>query len=304
MARIDIERIKIEVNLVEVASLYGYGLNKQKSTVNSVSLKSEHDSIIVKKDGDNHWVYFNVHIGKDKGSVIDFILYRNPELSFPQALRQIQDDYLGVVLDAPIERSAAKLKPIVRDRIGVCSLINQMSAAKNNRYLASRAIEDATMQNARFKGVILQDNYLNAVFPHIDEAGICGAEMRNFKFRGFPRGGIKSLWLSNCFKKDDKLFVVEGAIDALSHFVLLKNETTRYISIGGQPNAEAWVFLGKIARIFYENGGCIISGVDNDEGGDKLHQRMITAIHLPIYRDKPSCKDWNVVLMSSLGMES
>lgn len=304
MARIDIERIKTEINLVEVASLYGYGLNKKKSTANSVSLNSERDSIIVKKDGDNHWVYFNVHIGEDKGSVIDFILYRNPGLSFPLALRKIQNDYLGVTLDSPIERRAANLNPVVKDRVGVCSLIKQMSAAKNNKYLASRAIEDSTIQNARFKGVVLQDSFLNAVFPHIDETGICGAEMRNFKFRGFPRGGIKSLWQSNCFRKDDRLFVVEGAIDALSHFVLLKNETTRYISIGGQPSPDAWVFLGNIVSKFYENGGRIISGFDNDEGGDKIHDRMTTDINVPIYRDIPTSKDWNKVLMSSLNMET
>ncbi len=300
MEKIDIDLLKRNISLLEVASEYGYKLNKTKSTKQSASLKSDCDSIIVKMDKDGHWVYFNTHDSSDKGSVVDFIMYRNLSLTFAQALRQIQAQYFGKVLDAPVEIKKVRLEPTAKDIVGARREISRMTISTANNYLAHRGIKECVLRDRRFYGTVLVDRYRNAVFPHINEKGVCGGEKRNHNFKGFTKGGIKSVWLSNRFKTDRRMLVVEGGIDALSHFALYEPHGTRYLSIGGEPSPESWELIGKIIERFNKQGGEIVSGVDNDKGGDNLDCKLRQTTSAQIGRETPESKDWNKVLKNSL----
>lgn len=304
MKSFDMDRIKKEANLLAVAASYGFKINKAKTSQNSASMRSESESIIVKKDGDNHWVYFNVHSNSDKGSVVDFIINRNPGLSFVEAVKKIQCDYLNGTYELPIELKKVKIVPVIRDRKRVIREVNSMMALPNNEYLRSRGITAKAMESKRFIGCVLTDSYKNAVFPHIDKEGFCGAEKRNFNFKGFTKGGIKSLWMSNRLKIDRCLLVAESGIDAISHYILFDTKVTRYISIGGEPSPEAWELLVAVIEKFYSNGGRIISGLDNDEGGETMTEKLKELTNVPIEREMPELKDWNKMLDQQLTIRS
>src|SRR5258705_11937536 len=74
--------------------------------------------------------------------------------------------------------------------------------------------------NSRFVGRIRIDSYQNAIFPHWNQDGLCGYEIKNRNFTGFAPGGEKGLWGSRISPDDTTLVIAETAIDALSYFVL------------------------------------------------------------------------------------
>jgi len=300
MEKIDIGKIKREVNLVEVAGLYGYRINKQKTSQSSVNLKSDVDSLILKKDENGHWVYFNVHNASDKGSILDFVMVRQPGLVFQEVLRKISEDYFGKILAVPKEMRGMQVKPIKKNRKYITNLYRNLTPLQASDYLNRRGIDNQILLSKRFAGTVLEDNYHNVIFPHNDEAGVCGFEKRNVNFKGFPKGGTKSLWLSNRFRHDTRLMVVEGGIDALSHYVLYQDKSIRYLSIGGEPSPNAWTLAIKVIEKFHKQGGEIVSGVDNDPGGDKLDQKLRSKTTIAIKRERPMKNDWNDVLKDQL----
>jgi len=288
-----VDRIKKDVSLVEVAARNGYALDKKGTSKNCVRMKSGGDTIIIKKAGDSNWVYCNVHDSMDKGSVIDFMMNRNRGSSFREIVETLSECYLGLAQTDLILPSYAEMKAVEKCRAVVERELNSMSAALCNRYLVYRGISGNTQSDFRFKGTILEDSYRNAVFPHQDEKGFCGAEKRNHGFKGFSKGGEKSLWLSNRFTNDTKLVIVEGAIDALSYHVLMPSVHTRYASIGGEPSPTAWKLIASMIVKFKAKGGLVVSAVDNDDGGDGLHSKLETHVGTKIGRELPTSDDWN-----------
>lgn len=300
MRTIDVDRLKTEIDLLAVASEYGYRLNKRKSTANSIHLKSDADSLVVKRDGDGRWVYFNVHDGNDKGSIIDFIMYRKSGVDFYEAVNWIEEEYFGRVIDTPEEFIGVSVSPVKKDRDGVVRLFLAMRPLEQSVYLNGRGISDSILKSNRFYRSVYEDSFRNVVFPHFDELGVCGFEKRNRNFKGFPKGGTKSLWLSNRLKSDSTMIIVESGIDALSHYALFKTQKTRYLSIGGEPSPAAWVLIGKIINKYYQAGGKIVSGVDNDDGGFSLDEKLRALAATPITRSLPKNDDWNEMLKLKL----
>ena len=300
MERIDLDRLKIDVNLVEVAHLHGYRIFRPKTSVNSIYVKSDNDSLIIKRDSDLHWVYMSVHDSNDKGSIIDFMMKRHSGLNFKAAIDQIGREYLGAALPVPVEVKELDVKATVKDRVAVERKIKNMRVSRVNKYLLSRGVTEVVQNSTRFIGTILCDHYNNAVFPHVDNFGICGAEIRNFEFKGCPKGSGKGVWLSNCSEHDTQIVVVEGGIDALSHFALVKSNNRRYLSIGGEPSPGAWKCVKRMIEMASDNGIEPISAVDNDKAGDDLHSKLIGHVGNTVTRVRPKGKDWNVDLIKSL----
>src|SRR6266704_298201 len=77
MGDAELERLKAEINLVELASFYGYECIRKESSRSSVVLThSDGDKIVVTTAPDGHSVFFSVREDGRSGSVIDFIMYR------------------------------------------------------------------------------------------------------------------------------------------------------------------------------------------------------------------------------------
>jgi hypothetical protein len=88
----------------------------------------------------------------------------------------------------------------------------------------------------RFRGCTRLDAKGHFAFPHFDEHGLCGFELKHRQFTGFAAGGDKGLWLSNESPRDHRLVFCESAIECLSYATLFPEPATRYASIGGKPN--------------------------------------------------------------------
>ncbi len=185
-----------------------------------------------------------------------------------------------------------------------------MRDATRHAYLeGKRGLSPALLGSARFVGRVKIDGKGNAVFPHFDDLGLCGYEIKNQGFTGFSGGGRKGLWQSNVEAEDVRLVITEGAIDALSYAQLHPEALTRYASLGGQLSA-IQPSLIREAIVDLATGAEIVAAMDSDAAGHRLavqvEQAIVAAcredvrfrVHSPSPADR--IKDWNDALRSTV----
>jgi len=181
-----------------------------------------------------------------------------------------------------------------------------MKPLLSSRYLEEqRGIPASLLRSARFAGKIKVDFRSNAIFPHADQDGPCGYEIKNSRFTGFAKGGDKGLWFSAANKADSTLVMAENAIDALSYAALYPDNHTRYASTGGAMNPNQPALIASAVKRMGQ-GANIILATDNDEAGRVLADRIEALAQetgredLQIIQDLPEGQgsDWNDVLRS------
>ena len=326
---------------------YGYELNKRESSANSaVMIKREEDrgeaketqvgiraesrtdgkkgdekkikgdKLIVTKGLTGFWIYFSVRDDSDHGTIIDFCQKRTGK-NFGE-IRKMLRLWLRNTKPKGVKPNKYKfdLKPLSKNREQVLKQLAKTSIAEKHPYLESRGIKKAIQKSSRFLASVRLDKYNNAIFPHQDELGITGFEIKNFNFMGFSRGGEKALWCSNSFKKDTKLVITESTIDAFS-YAQLHPETlnnTRYISVGGtMSNKQRELIKAAMEKILVNNAKNqqeqfqknqaeveVIIATDNDEIGEKLAdelKELAPSSKINLIRALPQDgKDWNDIL--------
>jgi hypothetical protein len=168
-----------------------------------------------------------------------------------------------------------------------------------------RRIPADLFSNPRFFGRIRTDNHKNAIFPHWNQDGLCGYEIKNRNFTGFAPGGEKGLWGSRTSPEDTRLVIAETAIDALSYFVLKHPPGARYISTAGALNpVQPALILSAMNKL--PPRGEVILAMDNDNGGVQLAATISTlfgqidAGGCVLKTDLPPTpgQDWNDVLQA------
>ena len=141
------------------------------------------------------------------------------------------------------------------------------------------------------------DARANAIFPHEDEAGLCGFEKRNRNFKGFGDLGEKGLWTSNAFLEDRRLVIGESAIDCISYEVLFPGG--RYASIAGGLNPKQPDLILQACKAMAA-GSEVISVTHSDPEGERYAEvirEKTTEASLPFHVHRPDgVKDWNDVL--------
>lgn len=314
--RRDLDAYKREINLVEYAISCGYELRKKESYRAARVLKhtgDDHKIVVAKDASDGHWVYFAIRPnnqvkgrgfarGADNGSIVDFILSRDPRADMKRVHEECRR-WLGRPDPLPThpEHDVVASRPTERDRFKVALSYEAASVAPGNTYLQERGLSLQTLQDTRFRDSWRTDGRGNALFLHRDADGISGFELKNRGFTGFASGGIKSLWCSTARAGDKTLVVAESAVDAMSYHQLYPRSDARYMSTGGAPS-EAQLELLKRAAAKMSPGSTIVLAVDADRGGDALHRALERAMaqpHVRIVRHSPvieRCKDWNDVL--------
>lgn len=142
-----------------------------------------------------------------------------------------------------------------------------------------RRVPASLLASERWSRRVRIDCRGNALFPHFDQDGLCGIEIKNEGFTGFSKAGTKGLF-SAVGKKDDdqQLVIAETAIDLASHAALFPNDHSRYVSTAGSLNKTQPALLNR-AMANMPQDSRIVLAVDNDPGGDKL----IAAIE-PIFK--------------------
>lgn len=293
----ELEDFKTRIDLRAYAEEQGYALDRKESwRGSSVMRHGNGDKIIVKKDHDGHYVYFSVRDERDNGSIIDFVQMRRP-CSLGQ-VRQALRRWNGRTPSAPSLLPA--LQKTSKNRLEVEKQFQRMHDAPRHPYLENeRGLSPALLGLPRFAGRVRIDAMGNAVFPHFDQEGLCGYEIKNLNFTSFSRGGEKGLWFSRTHAGDNRLVLAESAIDALSHAQLFPDAGTRYASIGGQMNPRQPGLI-KAAVSKMPEASQIIAAMDADEDGRKLAEivRMsVVETGRPDLRFSPSLpegfKDWN-----------
>ena len=221
----ELEDFKSRINLSEYAAACGYRLDRKASSRNSaVMVRSPGDKIIIALGADRHWIYFSIGEDRDSGSIVDFVQNRQGGNlgDVRKELRPwLEDRSPGLSRPAP-EAFLPTLEPASKDLIQVRACYEAMKPIEGGHsYLENeRRIPAEVFCNPRFVGRIRIDSYQNAIFPHWNQDGLCGYEIKNRNFTGFAPGGEKGLWGSRISPDDTTLVIAETAIDALSYFVL------------------------------------------------------------------------------------
>lgn len=300
----ELEYFKTRIDLRVYAADQGYALDKRESwRGSSVMRHSNGDKIVVKRDHDGHYVYFSVRDERDNGSIIDFV--QNRRRSSLGQVRQALRPWTRAGSSAPLSLFPA-LENTSKNRLEVEKQFQRMQDAPRHPYLKNdRGLAPALLGSARFAGRVRIDAMGNAVFPHFDQEGLCGYEIKNRNFTGFAKGGEKGLWFSRAQSGDNRLVLAESAIDALSHAQLFPAPLARYASIGGQMNPRQPELI-KAAILKMLSTSEIIAAMDADDDGRKLSEVVRLAL-VETGRDDLSftsslpdgVKDWNDALRAT-----
>src|SRR5947207_1758165 len=209
----ELDAFKREIDLREFAVSLGYEIDRHESWRGSTVLRRGADKIVVKRNGNGHYVFFSVRDDDDHGTLIDF-LQRRQNLSLG-AVRQILRPWIGRPAASPQFPVLESTSP---NRMLVECAYRRMANAQRFPYLEhERGVSAAVLLSPRFAGRMRIDSRGNTVFPHFDAAGLCGYEIKNCGFTGFAAGGQKGLWFSHTQPDDRRLVLAESAIDALSY---------------------------------------------------------------------------------------
>jgi hypothetical protein len=294
--RDELERFKREINLAELAAGRGYRIDRQKSSRRYIVMRhpgTDDKIVIARRERDLHWTYFSVRDDSDKGSVVDFVQRRSR-----MGLGEVRKELRAWTGREPVrlERDLPALSSPEPDRAGVARLFNAAREAANSPYLNGRGIRPGTLVTPRFRGTFRVDGRGNVLFPHRDEVGLCGFEAKNRGWTSFASGGRKTIWTSHVQPTDERLVLVESAIDALSHYQLRPDARTRYGSTAGNLSDDA---LAEVRRAIASlaPGAVVVAAFDADPSGDKLAAAITrVAAGVAVYRERPPLKDWNAVL--------
>ena len=118
----ELGRIKIEIDLMEYATVRSYQLDRRRSSQHSAVMRhpDSNDKIVISRSAvDRHWTYFSVRDGSDHGTIVDFVCRRD-RCSISEACRELLR-WRGV------ERSPISLQPLSS------SLLIAMLAATTSR---------------------------------------------------------------------------------------------------------------------------------------------------------------------------
>jgi hypothetical protein len=298
----ELHRFKSDIPLVHFAAdRYGYQRDRRESSASSHVLRHPvtDDKIVVRKDRDGHWTYCSVRDDRDHGTIVDFVQKRGGHRSLGSVREELRQ-WLGT--ERPLADYAQAPSRPPRDRTSPAEVFETARFTASCAYLHARGLRRETLGDLRFAGTWAHDARGNALFVHRDDAGaVTGFEVKNVGFTGFAPGGTKAAWQSIVRRDDRALVITESAIDALSHHQLHseQRETTRYLSIGGQPSPAQIELLDRtFARLARTT--TVVAGVDADAAGHALAARIRELVHrhgLVFRRDVPErAKDWNEVL--------
>jgi len=267
----EFDAFKRRIDLRQFAVSLGYQMDRRESWRGSTVLRRGADKIVVKRNGNGHYVFFSVRDDDDHGTLIDF-LQRRQNLSLG-AVRQILRPWIGRPAASP---QFPRLEPTSPNRMRVEGAYRRMANAQRFPYLEhERGVPAAVLLAPRFAGRLRIDSRGNTVFPHFDAAGLCGYEIKNCGFTGFAAGGQKGLWFSRAQPDDRRLILAESAIDALSYAALFPDaqDQTRYASLGGKPSSrQASLLQATIAKL--PAGAEIVAAFDADDAGRKLVEML------------------------------
>jgi len=283
----ELEKFKTEINIADIAIAMGYYIDKTKTSRRAIVLKNGQDVIIVSRNSNGHYVYFNPENEQDNGTIIDFVQKRtNKNLGqVRKILRQFQ---------AGTTKHLEKTNLTdIRNQYKVYHKFENLYNAimqKSSEYLS--IIDNYLIKAQRYRGisgktllesenVIITDN--SFYFPIYDTNAMCGIYRTDtdMKEKKFIKDSIKGIWADKKINKEfpiKKIVITESPIDALSakEYKKIKKyddvEQTLYVSTFGRMGKEAKETLKKLFKKL-PNAEVIIA-TDMDDAGQSLAKEI------------------------------
>ena len=294
------------INLCEYAASRGFVADRRASSKHSMVMRHANgDKLIIGRDSSGKYYYFNSK-GTDKGTIIDLV--QNFDGGTLGDVRKTLRQFDGSAVVYPASSTLPfQIQPSQHDAARVLSSWMEMkSIGKGHPYLTNvRGISPEVQSHPIFHDRIRVDKRGNAVFPHFNQSGLVGFELKNGNaygttFTGFSPGGVKALACSRP-REDDRIAVVcETSVDLLSIADLEGTENRRFFSTAGQISPlQAECLQSAISRM--PNNSTVLLAMDNDEGGLNLAAQIRNALKkldvtiLDHFPAKPK-QDWNDVL--------
>jgi hypothetical protein len=297
----ELEEMK-RIDLCQYAASRGFVFDRRNSSrCSAVMRHSNGDKLIVGRSKSGQYIYFNAK-GNDNGTIIDFVQTRD-RVSIGE-VRKLLRPWLGKNA-SPLRDLPAlpfQLQPSEHDAARVLTnWIKAKPIGKTHEYLETmRCISREVLSHPAFEDRIRRDDRRNALFPHFNQSGLCGFEVKNHRWTGFSPGGIKGLGCSRPRPSDRRMILCETFIDLLSYATLKGIEGNRFFSTAGQISPAQGECLRSAVQNMPANSE-VVFAFDNDDGGHKLAELVkaeIAATGARIVFDLPPRPgdDWNDVL--------
>lgn len=300
MSDAELEKFKTEINLTELASSYGYELDKKESSRASFVMRHQDgDKIIIATDRDGHSIFFSVQDDRQHGSIIDFVKWKN-EANLGQVRQILRRWRANPISFFPTAQKYQPLRPksVTHDHTVTYAQWLRMrpyNCAHGRGYLEKRGLTADTIST--FSERIGIDLYGNVTFRHDDLRSVTGWEIKNTAFTGFSGGGRKALFgCKVSFPQESTsplLVVAESAIDVMSYYQL-NPEPGFYFSFAGSLSTEQHDLL-KYALNRYSNAR-VIAATDHDRQGEKFADIICLIRPDTVRAIPPIGKDWNDTL--------
>lgn len=272
----ELEQFKTDINIANVAMDMGYEIDKDKSTRKIMVLKSGGDVIIVSRNSNGHYIYFNPNNQYDKGTIIDFVQNRtNKNLG---QVRKLLREYINKGTSIELEPNNLTNNDIKEMMSKVDKFGNKWKeiTSKEKMSFGVRGISDNIIQECEH---IYFDWDKDKFFcPVFNEFGITGIlEMNdNMKDKYFQKGSIKGIWVDKKVTKNIKAIVItESVADSLSLKELQKadeNEVLHIATLGRMGNDAKETLKAIFKRLPDVE---LVIATDNDEAGEIIAGEVV-----------------------------
>jgi len=232
--------------------------------------------------------FMNWNCGLGGGGAIDLVIHLTNR-GFATAIQWLGEHF-------PSMAPAPTARPRLQSRF-VCPVPDPAKLDRVIHYLvAQRGLAPRLIASLVQAGSLYADPRANAVFLLRNSQGRpVGAELRGttaIPWRGMAPGSHKDLgFFAVPSTPQPSIILCESAIDAISCLALHPQHLC-ISTAGARPNPH-WL------STFIDQGYQIYCGFDADPTGDDMARTMIS-LYPTVQRLRPSLKDWNDVLRSSL----
>ncbi|WP_232480546.1 DUF3991 and TOPRIM domain-containing protein [Roseomonas sp. KE2513] len=287
-------------------------LDKAESTRDCLKYRRGQGEIIIVNHGGHGWWDAG---STAKGDVFGLVQHLRPDLNFGHA-RKLLREMVGLQPSFPEHeraRSRGEGSAPAAERWAAAKPLRPGSRAW--RYLAEvRRLPSPVLRAATAADAIREGGYGTAWFAHRDEAGaLTGFDMRGPEFRGFAKGGDKTLfrmpgWIPLRAVQPRRLAVAEAPIDALSLAAVerLQGDTLYVATTGGMGPGSVRALDLLLAQMTPLPGALLVTATDNDPPGERysafLAERAAAAgVRCERLLPPGGLNDWNDVLTKGRG---
>ena len=285
----ELNAFKTDISLIEYAESDGYTRSRVKGKQQYAEMKNGSDTVVIRRCNDGHWEYFNRHDESDHGTIIDFVQKRTG-LNIGYVRKHLRQ-FVGSEHSFPTAPSSIRFNRNSVKR----TLRHDVQIVHSHPYLTERGIPEHIQ--ARYPRSIgaSRCRWRNAVFPHCDNIGWCGAELKNKGFTGFIKDSKRGLWRARPAGQANAVAVAESAIDALSYAALYPSLQLILISLSGTVSTDQLEMIALLPRL------PIHVCTDADDVGERCARDIVGAFSRA-ERHRPTLgKDWNDVLQKNKG---